>query len=142
MKEIKTEIIINAAPEKVWSILTNFEDYPNWNPFISYISGEKEVGSKLNVSINPPGDKGMTFKPTLLKFEKSKEFRWKGKVFIKGLFDGEHFFVLSKTDNNKTKLIQGEKFSGILVPIFGKTLDKTKEGFKLMNESLKNESEK
>ena len=38
-KEIKTEILINAAPEKVWSILTNFEKYPDWNPFIKSING-------------------------------------------------------------------------------------------------------
>lgn len=31
-KEVKTEILIKAAPEKVWAILTNFENYPNWNP--------------------------------------------------------------------------------------------------------------
>jgi len=28
-KEIKTEILINATPEKVWAILTDFENYPN-----------------------------------------------------------------------------------------------------------------
>ena len=35
-KEIKTEILINAIPEKVWSIFTNFDNYPNWNPFNSF----------------------------------------------------------------------------------------------------------
>jgi uncharacterized protein YndB with AHSA1/START domain len=43
MKEIKTEIIINSKPEKVWSILTDFKNQPNWNPFISNISGEKKL---------------------------------------------------------------------------------------------------
>ena len=37
-KEIKTEILINATPEKVWSILTSFDNYPNWNPFIKSIT--------------------------------------------------------------------------------------------------------
>jgi hypothetical protein len=36
-KEIKTEILINATPEKVLSILTIFDNYPNWNPFIKSI---------------------------------------------------------------------------------------------------------
>ena len=43
-KEIKTEILINATPEKVWTILTNFDNYPNWNPFIKSIKGEVKVG--------------------------------------------------------------------------------------------------
>ena len=33
-KEIKTEILIKASPQIVWSILTDFENYPHWNPFI------------------------------------------------------------------------------------------------------------
>ena len=43
MKEIKTEIIINSKPEKVWNILTNFEKYPEWNPFIKSISIDSEI---------------------------------------------------------------------------------------------------
>ena len=44
MKEIKTEIIIDSKPEKVWEVLTDFENYPTWNPFIQNISGEQKVG--------------------------------------------------------------------------------------------------
>jgi len=44
MKEIKTEIIINTKPEKVWEVLTDFENYPTWNPFIQNIFGEQKVG--------------------------------------------------------------------------------------------------
>ena len=47
MKEIKTEIIINSKPEKVWDILTNFEKHPEWNPFIKFISGNKKVDDKI-----------------------------------------------------------------------------------------------
>ena len=38
--------------------------------------------------------------------------------------------------------IHGEKFSGLLVSLLGKTLDKTKSGLKLMNEAIKKECEK
>ena len=84
----------------------------------------------------------MTFQPTLLKFEENREFRWVGKLLVKGIFDGEHYFVLSKEVGNKTKFTHGEKFRGILVYFAGKILDKTKGGFELMNESLKVECEK
>ena len=142
MKEIKTEIIINTKPEKVWEVLTDFEKYPTWNPFIQNISGEQKVGSKLDVSIHPLEGNGMTFQPTLLKFEENREFRWVGKLLVKGIFDGEHYFVLSQEGESKTKFTHGEKFSGILVYLAGRTLDKTKGGFELMNESLKVECEK
>jgi len=33
MKQIRTEIIINAPAAAVWSIITDFDSYPRWNGF-------------------------------------------------------------------------------------------------------------
>ncbi len=142
MKNIQTEILISTDITKVWDVLMNFDSYPKWNPFITSISGEPKLGNRLTVSINPPGGKGMTFKPNILTLESNKEFRWKGKLGINGIFDGEHYFILEYLDKDITKFIQGEKFSGLLVPLVGKMLDKTRKGFQLMNESIKNECER
>jgi hypothetical protein len=142
MKNIQTEILINTDITKVWDVLMNFDSYPTWNPFITSISGERKLGNRLTVSINPPGGKGMTFKPNILTLEANKEFRWKGKLGINGIFDGEHYFILESVDKDITKFIHGEKFSGLLVPLVGKMLDKTQKGFQLMNESIKNECER
>jgi len=137
-KEIKTEILIYSAPEKIWSILTNFDNYPNWNPFIKSITGEVKVGNKITVRIVPPASKGMTFKPNVLKFETNKELTWLGNLLFAGLFDGEHKFELIDNGNGTTTFIQSEKFKGILVPLFKKQLDNnTKRGFEEMNEKLK-----
>jgi hypothetical protein len=142
MKNIQTEILINTDITKVWDVLMNFDNYPKWNPFITSIIGEPKLGSRLTVSIKPPGGKGMTFKPNILSLESNKEFKWKGKLGINGIFDGEHYFILESLDKEITKFIQGEKFSGLLVPFVGKMLDKTQKGFQLMNESIKNECER
>jgi hypothetical protein len=142
MKNIQTEILILADTAKVWDVLMNFDSYPKWNPFITSISGERKLGNRLTVSINPPGGKGMTFKPNILTLEANKEFRWKGKLGINGIFDGEHYFILESVDKDITKFIHGEKFSGLLVPFVRKMLDKTQKGFQLMNESIKKECEK
>jgi uncharacterized protein YndB with AHSA1/START domain len=50
-KEIRTEITIQAKREKVWAILTDFENYPNWNPFITFIEGKAEEGRQITVRI-------------------------------------------------------------------------------------------
>ena len=142
MKNIQTEILILADTAKVWDVLMNFDSYPKWNPFITSISGERKLGNRLTVSINPPGGKGMTFKPNILTLEANKEFRWKGKLGINGIFDGEHYFILESVDKDITKFIHGEKFSGLLVPLVCKMLDKTQKGFQLMNESIKNKCER
>jgi hypothetical protein len=141
-KEIKTEILINATPTKVWSILVNFENYPNWNPFIKSIKGNLKVGNKIMARIEPPEANGMTFKPTILTLETNKELKWLGHLLFPGLFDGEHKFELIDNADGTTTFIQSEKFNGILVPLFKKLLDNnSKRGFEEMNEALKKECE-
>ena len=142
MKTIQTEIMINADVSKVWNVLMDFEKHAQWNPFIKSITGEQKVGNMLTVSIKPADGKGMIFKPRILIIEPIKEFRWKGKLGINGIFDGEHFFILESLNENQTRFIHGELFSGILVFLLGNMLEKTKKGFQLMNESLKQECEK
>lgn len=142
-KEIKTEILIHATPEKVWSILTNFENYPNWNPFIKFIKGEVKVGNKITARIEPPEANGMTFKPKILTYEVNKELSWIGHFLFTGIFDGEHKFELIDNGNGTTTFKQSEKFKGILVPLLKKQLDyNTRKGFEQMNNKLKELAEK
>jgi hypothetical protein len=142
-KEIKTSIVINANPAKVWAILTNFNNYPTWNPFIKSITGQAKVGSKIKARIEPPNASGMTFKPTVLAFDTNKEFRWLGHFIFPGLFDGEHKFELIDNGNGTTTFIQSENFKGILIPLFKKMLEvNTLDGFNQMNQKLKELAEK
>lgn len=136
-KEIKTSIKIHATPEKVWEVLTLFKDYPKWNPFLKSVDGEFIVGQTIKINAG-----GMKFNPKVLVFDKLKEIRWIGKLFIKGLFDGEHIFQIIDNNDGSVLFKQEEKFSGILVGLFSKKLDTdTKLGFQKMNESLKIKSE-
>lgn len=137
-KEIKTEILINITPEKVWSILTDFDNYPNWNPFIKSIDGEVKVGNKIKARIRQSESKEMTFNPKILTFETNKELSWLGHLLFAGLFDGEHKFELIDNGNRTTTFRQSEKFKGIFVPLLKKQLDNnTKKGFEEMNRKLK-----
>lgn len=141
MKSIKTDITINTTSEKIWAVLTDFDSYPSWNPFIKKISGIKEVGETIFVQIQPPESNPMSFKPEILCLDPNKEFRWKGKFLIKGLFDGEHYFILRQKSDGTTRFVQGENFSGLLVWFLGNALEKTKNGFVQMNEALKKQCE-
>lgn len=142
MKEIHTEIIINASAERVWRLLTDFAKYPEWNPFVRSISGKPEPQTKLKIFVQPPGGRGMSFNPTVLRAEPNKELRWLGSLFIRGLFDGEHSFVIEQMAQDKVRFVHSEKFSGVLVPLLGGTLGSAQLGFEEMNKALKKEAEK
>lgn len=137
-KQIKTSITINASKEKIWEILTDFEHYSEWNSFIKSVSGEVKVGNQVKIKLQ-----GMTFKPVVLTFNKNTELKWLGHLWFKGIFDGEHKFKLTENEDGTTKFEQNENFSGILVKLFSKSLDKdTKMGFEQMNKELKLRAEK
>ncbi len=135
---LHTEIEIEATSSRIWEILTDFENYPTWNPFIQSLNGNVKVGHTIEIHLTPPDAKVMTFKPKILVFEKEKELRWLGKLLMPGLFDGEHIFKLRDNGNGTTTFIQQEKFKGLLVPLLKKQLENnTKNGFMRMNEALK-----
>jgi hypothetical protein len=46
--------------------------------------------------MQPPGMKGTNFTPVITKIEPVNEFRWIGKLWVKGIFDGEHVFMLEE----------------------------------------------
>jgi len=136
--EIKTEILISASPKKVWAILSDFNNYPNWNPFITSLTGDVKVGNKITVHIEPPGAKASTFKPKVLSYIPGKELSWLGQLLFTGIFDGAHSLELIDNANGTTTFKQSEKFSGILVPFLKEQLDNnTKKGFEAMNKKLK-----
>jgi len=142
-KEIKTEILINASPEKVWAIFSDFNNYPNWNPFIKLLSGDVKIGNKITVKIEPYNSKPMNFKPKVLAFEATKEMRWIGRLLFGGLFDGRHTFELIDNGNGTTTFKQSEVFKGILMPFFGKKkMENTRKGYEAMNQKLKELAEK
>lgn len=141
MRELRTSIEIDATPERVWEILTDFDSYPDWNPFIRSARGKAETGTKLENRLEPPGGRAMTFKPTVLVAEPVRELRWLGRLLLPGVFDGEHIFRIEPLEGGRTRFVQAERFSGVLVPLFGKTLERTRRGFEAMNEALKQRAE-
>jgi hypothetical protein len=142
MREIKTETNINAPASTVWSILTDFQRFPEWNPFITKASGQIKENAQLKIRIEPPDSSAMYFKPTVTRIKEEREFGWLGRLWIPGIFDGEHVFEIEPINKNKIHFVQREKFKGLLVPLLWKSLDKnTRHGYEKMNLALKKRAE-
>lgn len=141
MQLIATIIDIRANPARVWRTLTAFADYPAWNPFITTIEGTPAVGARLRVQIRTPGGGVSSFRPRVLIAEPERQLRWKGRVLIPGLFDGEHSFRLEPVPGG-VRLHHEERFTGVaaaLVP--ASAYARIRLGFEAMNAALKNRVE-
>ena len=112
---IDTTVDIDAVPDAVWDVLTDFASYKQWTGM--RIEGAPEVGTKLVVHLTGDGGGGMTFKPKVLVATPGKELRWLGKLGLSGIAAGEHFFVLTTNADGTTRLNHGERYSGALIAL-------------------------
>ncbi len=135
--ELKTEIEIDAPPSAVWGALTHFEAYPSWNPVLTTVSGPLEIGARLSVTVAQPGGREMRWHPTITRLEPERELSWLGRLLFRGLFDGEQFFQLTPLTGGRTRLVHGERFSGLLAARYASRMASTARGFAVMNGALK-----
>lgn len=140
-RSISRSVEIDAAPDRVWRELTDTASYPGWNPFIKRLEGELREGERIEVEIEPPDGRAMTFKPTVTAVTTNRELRWLGHLLVRGLFDGEHRFEIEDLGEGGSRFTQSERFSGLLVRPFAGTLAKTERGFEAMNHLLKERAE-
>ena len=133
--EIVTEALLPAKPEQVWQVLTDGAQYADWNPFIVNFEGRFEKGETLTNTMQPQPDKQVVFKPKVLEAKVNEELRWVGRIFIPGIFDGEHYFILEPHET-QTRFTHGEKFSGFALWFIN--TNQYLENFKAMNVALSN----
>lgn len=129
---IYTEILIDAPPNRVWQVLTDFPSHEQWDPFIAGIEGSGKPGEALRITFR----QGMKMRPIVTMVRKDEVFEWLGKLFFGGLFDGRHRFELHG-EGEQTRLVHSETFRGVLVPMLKKLLADTEKGFMAFNKAIK-----
>jgi len=141
MKSLHAAIDIDAPPERVWQVVSDFARYPDWNPFIVRAAGGLRVGERLDVTIAAPGIKPVSFRPRVLDVEPGRLVRWKGEFKIPGLFDGRHALIVDPVEGGRARFTTHEDVTGILLPFAGKVMKASQQGFELMARAVKERAE-
>jgi hypothetical protein len=142
MRQITTEIEIQASAERVWAILTDLAGYSAWNPLIREARGTLTVPGRLELHIAAEGLAARRVEVELLAVEPNRELRWLGRLGLPRLLDGDHQFVITPLGTGRVQVVQQESFSGLLVPLVARWLiPNMAKAFKRMNDALKQRSE-
>jgi hypothetical protein len=137
-RTLQADIEIQATPDQVWEVLTDFTGYRDWNPFIVEASGTPRPGQRLELHMRLPGRRPMTFRPEVLDADPGRKLRWLGRLLLPGLFDGEHSFTIEPIGPERVRLTQHEEFRGLLAPLLLVRIgEPTLAGFHQMNQALK-----
>ena len=148
MQEIKTEIEILAPSSKVWSIITDINNWQQWSSIINASHGTASVGSKLSITMmgKEEGKDGPKYNPVIMELDEPNHFRWRAHMLAEFIFTNDKIFELKETSTEMgagTRLTHIETFKGLLAPIFcGQMEEGVPPMLNSMNKALKALAEK
>lgn len=133
---LDTEVLIDRPPVDVWKVVSDSAAYPAWNPFITRVDGDFKEGATVRIVLGAAPD-SVVFRPTILLVRPAHALCWRGSLWIRGIFDGEHCIRLAAIAGG-TRLEQTERFSGLLVgKLTQDVVEDTRRQFQAMNSALK-----
>jgi len=142
---IEARTLIEAPDSVVWDVLMDMGRYQEWS---TLLSTEETTRPRLNATIrlrlSMPDGPSYSFEPEVIALEEKRHFAWRQKTGVHGIFDGEHHFELTKTNDGQTQLYNYERYSGLLSPIIKRLpmMQSAPQGFAAMNAEIKQQSER
>lgn len=135
--QVAVSIAINAAPERVWALLTNAGDFPRWNSTIQQIEGRIDKGEKIKVraTIAPK----RTFALTVSVFVPNERMVWQQGAAP--MFKGVRTYTLTR-QAGAIVFTMVEVFSGLMLPMIAGSLPDFSQPFEQYAADLKRESER
>lgn len=111
-KSVHHEILIDARPEQVWTVLLNTDTYDDWNPVMKVLEGEVKEGNRVKYRFTQDEENSSEIPSTVKKIIPNQLLNQGGGMPIVLTFD--HKYILEDTDQG-TKLTIHEDYVGIYV---------------------------
>lgn len=138
MKRFSVARTIAAPPEVVWKILVDAPQYPQWDPGMERIEGRIEPGQKIKVFTKMAPNRA--FPALVADFIPAQRMVWSAGMPL-GLFKGERTFTLESLEGGGTEFSMEEVFSGLLLPLIGRTIPDLTSAFEQFADGLKGRAE-
>jgi hypothetical protein len=114
MKSYEVTALIEAGPERIWSILTDAPGYPDWDSGVERVDGQIGPGETIKVfsKLSP----GRAFPVKVTDLQPAERMVWSGGMPL-GLFKGVRTFTLESDGSGVTRFAMREVFSGPMLPL-------------------------
>ena len=105
-------MMIEAAPEDLWSVSTDAQSCRHWNPFIINAVGAYEEGENITNSVVEAEEKEVTITSKIVTIDPPHNLNQFGGYT--GIIAFDHHYELEKVKGG-TKLVQREEYTGLCV---------------------------
>ena len=138
MKTIEAQVDIAGGREAVWSTLTDFASFPQWNPYIPRMSARLEEGAAIRLTSRLPIGLRLRFKGEMVACETGHRIVWRARprFLPSGCFDATHSLTLTAADGAAIRVESREEVAGWSVPLMGPILRQAQRGLVQMNSRL------
>lgn len=116
MKGWTAEVLIGAPQQLVWEQMTDFKDYPQWNPFVREAHAEFAIGKKIRFLEDMKQFGQHWLEAKFLLIEPHQRIVWKGHFGAPFLFAVRHSFIFEAVSKHQTRFTQIHENSGWLIP--------------------------
>ncbi|WP_435365319.1 SRPBCC family protein [Haloarchaeobius sp. DYHT-AS-18] len=140
MNKVETAIDIDAPADVVWTVLTDFEQYSEWNPYMTDARGTASEGSRIEVRLAAQGGRTIRLEPELTAVEEHDRLEWTAEYLAPMLFRERHTIELDPNDDAETRVVQRVSFTGISADQMF-TEASIRDGIEAMNRALKERTE-
>lgn len=139
MKRFAVKTTIHAAPDVIWSLITDAPNYPNWNSTITRIDGR--IALNETVTVHVKAAPGRAFPVKVMAFERPARLVWSGGMPL-GLFTGERVYELRPAASGGVEFAMREDYSGFLAPLICKSIPDLQPAFDEFAACLKARAER
>ncbi len=134
-RHLRTEILIDAAPKDVWSLIADPARHRDWNPNLHRMTGRLAKGEVFTMTLGAAGKRPMTFHPRVLDRAEGSHITWRGRLWFPGIFDGTHSLRIEPLGPRQTRFVNEEGFVGLLLWVMD--TDQFRPDFEAANAGLK-----
>ena len=135
-KSVHHEVNIQASPETVWKVITDMDQYPQWNPVMRLLEGKVEQGNQVKYLLTQDEDTQIEIRATIAQLIPEQLMRNTGGNPL--LFSFDHTYTL-QVNAALVKVIIHENYTGIGVNFWN--TGPIKEAYRRLNIALKERCE-
>ena len=138
MRQYSAEVTINASAETIWQILTDPSGYPEWDPGMERVEGSFKAGEKMKLFTKMSPERA--FPVTVTSVNTGESIVLTGGMPL-GLFKSERTHTLTPAGDGAVKFTTREIFSGLMLPLIGRSIPDLTTAFEQFAAGLKAKAE-